>query len=304
MKRHCIAAIVLWALLFQLLLVVGGLHVRADPIVIEVSRSDHANIGSGLCLGTNVSMPEAYVDIDIVGDIVAEYGFRYTINVSCQFLLQTVTGQNFTTAFVYPSEWGLFSQPEATFKSFRIGLNGSEIDFSVIEWVELMDTYDINASEWQWLDNNQFALFSLEMPPNSTCVVNVEADITLHSSAHDFAFAYCIGSARSWDGNTHQVIQMDFKNHMNLLEHGFLPENYEVRTVENETEAIRWDFLISELDDNYVTFWAAQHEIFTYESDQFSNPLHIILAAFFIIVLPIVTFGAFCIKTKAQAPKV
>jgi len=299
-KRYCVAAIVLSALLFQLLLVVGSLHVRGDPIVIEVSRTDQANIGSCLCLGSNVSMPEANVDIDIV----VEYGFRYIINVSCQFLLQTVTGQNFTAAFVYPSEWGLFSQPETRFKSFRISLNGSEIDFSVIEWVELVDTYDVNASKWQWLDNNQFALFSLEMPPNSTCVVSVEADITLHSSAHDFAFAYCIGSARSWDGNTHQVIQMNFKNHTNLLEHGFLPENHEDLTVGNETETIRWDFLISELDDNYVTFWAAQHEVITYEPDQFSNPLHIILAAFFIIVLPIVTFGAFCIKTKAQTPKV
>jgi hypothetical protein len=142
------------------------------------------------------------------------------------------------------------------------------------------------------------------MPPNSTCIVSVEADITLHSSAHDFEFAYCIGSARSWDGNTHQVIQLDFKNHANLLEHGFLPENYEDLTVENETETIRWDFLISELEDNYVTFWAAQHTPITYEPDQFSDPLHIILAAFFIIVLPIVTFGAFCIKTKAQTLKV
>jgi hypothetical protein len=297
-KRHCITVIVLWALLFQLLIAVTIPNVRADPIVIEVSRSDQVNIGSGLCLGSNISMPEAYVDIDIVMDIVVEHGFRYIINVSCQFLLQTVSGQNFTTAFVYPSEWGLFSQPEAEFKSFGISVNGSEIDFSVIEWVELMDTYDVNVSKWGWLDSNQFALFSLEMPPNSTYIVSVEADIALHSSAHNFAFAYCIGSARSWDGNTHQVIQMDFKNHTNLLEHGFLPENYEDLTVENETEAIRWDFLISELDENYVTFWAAQHEAPTYERGPFSNPLHIVLAALFIIVLPIVAFSAYCIKTK------
>ncbi|MCK4483268.1 MAG: hypothetical protein KAU89_00480, partial [Candidatus Thorarchaeota archaeon] len=66
MKRHCITVIVLWALLFQLLIAVTIPNVRADPIVIEVSRSDQVNIGSGLCLGSNISMPEAYVDIDIV----------------------------------------------------------------------------------------------------------------------------------------------------------------------------------------------------------------------------------------------
>jgi len=79
---------VLWALFFQILIVIGDSHVRADPIVIEVSTSDQANIGSGLCLGSNVSMPEAYVDIDIV----VEYGFRYIIIVSYEFILQTVTG--------------------------------------------------------------------------------------------------------------------------------------------------------------------------------------------------------------------
>ncbi len=293
MKRHCIAALVLWVLFFQVLVAVGGLHVRAD-LVIEIPVSDQVNIGSGLCLGSNVSMPEAYVDIDII----VEDSFRYIINVSCQFLLQTVTGQNFTTAFVYPSEWGLFSHPEAEFKSFGISINGSEIDFSVIEWADLSETYDFNASEWLWLSSNQFALFSLEMPPNSTRVVSVKADITLHSNTHNFTFAYCIGSARSWDGNTHQVIQMDFRNHTNLLEHGFQPENYENLMGENETKTIRWDFLISELDDNYVAFWASQYEITSYEQDPFSNPLHIVLVVFFTIVLPVVIFSAYCIKTK------
>jgi len=293
-KRHCIAAIVLWALFFQFQIAVEGLHVRADPIVIEIPVSDQVNIGSGLCFGSNVSMPEAYVDIGIV----VEDGFCYIINVSCQFLLQTVTGQNFTTAFVYPSEWGLCSQPEAEFKSFGISINGSEIDFSVMEWADLLDTYDFDASDWLWLGSNQFAIFSLEMPPNSTLVVSVEADITLHSNAHNFTFAYCIGSARSWDGNTHQVIQMDLTNHANLLEHGFEPENYEDLMVENETETIRWEFLISELDDNYVTFWAAQYEVSTYKPDPFSNPLHIVLAVFFTIVLPIIIFSAYYIKTK------
>jgi hypothetical protein len=143
-KRHCIAAIVLCALFFQFQIAVEGLHVRADPIVIEIPVSDQMNIGSGLCLGSNVSMPEAYVDIDIV----VEDGFCYTINVSCQFLLQTVTGQNFTTGFVYPSEWGLLSQPETEFKSFRISINGSEIDFSIIEGAGLLETYDFDASDW------------------------------------------------------------------------------------------------------------------------------------------------------------
>ena len=299
MKRRYIAAIVLWVLFFQFQIAVEGLHVRADPIVIEVPLSDHMDIGSGLCLGSNVSMPEAFVNISII----VEDAFCYTINMSCQFLLQTITGQNFTTAFVYPSEWGLFSEPEVGFKSFGIRINGSEIDFSVMEWADILETYDFDASDWLWLASNQFAVFSLEMPPNSTRVVNVEADITLHSYAHDFTFAYCIGSARSWDGNTHQVIQMDFKNNANLLEHGFQPENYEDLMVDNETETIRWEFLISELDDNYVTFWASQYENTSYEPDSYSNPLHIVLAAFFTIVLPIVIFSAYCIKTKDQTPK-
>ena len=221
MKRHCIAVIVLWALLFQFLIVVGAIHVRADPIVVEIPVFDQMNTGSGLCLGSNVSMPEAYVDIDIV----VEEGFRYSINVSCQFLLQTIPGQNFTTAFVYPSEWSNGPPPETEFKSFEISINGSDIDFSVIEWADLLETYEFDASEWLWLGSNQFALFSLEMPPNSTLVVSVEADITFHSNANRFTFAYCIGSARSWDGNTHQAIQMDFRDNANLVEHGFLPEN-------------------------------------------------------------------------------
>lgn len=168
--------------------------------------------------------------------------------------------------------------------------------------MDLKDNYNVNASEWYWLENNQFALFSLEMLPNSTYVVSVEADITLQSSAYNFTFAYCIGSARSWDGNTHQVIQMDFRNHTNLLEHGFLRDIYENLTVEDETETIRWDFLLSELDDNYITFWVAQHEATSYEQDPFSNPLDIVLASFFIIVLPVVVFSAYCIKTKDETP--
>lgn len=299
-KRHCIAAIVLWVLFFQFQIAVEGLYVRADPIVIWVPVSDHMDIGSGLCLGSNVSMPEAYVDIDIA----VEDSFCYTINMSCQFLLQTVTGQNFTTAFVYPSEWGLLTEPEPEFKSFEIRINGSEIDFTIIEWADLLETYDFDASDWLWLGSNQFAVFSLEMLPNSTRVVNVEADITLHSYGHNFTFAYCMGSARSWDGNTHQVIQMEFTNHANLLEHGFHPENYEDIMVENETETIRWEFLISELDDNYVTFWAVQHEVSTYERDPFSNPLHVVIVAICAIVLPVVIFSAYYIKTKDQTPKV
>ena len=299
MKRHYIAAIVLWVLFFQFVIAVGGLHVRAD-LVIEVPVFDQMNTGSGLCIGSNVSMPKAYVDIDIV----VEEGFCYIINVSCQFLLQTIPGQNFTTAFVYPSEWSNGPPPETEFKSFEISINGSKIDFSIIEWADLLETYDFNASEWLWLGSNRFALFSLEMPPNSTLVVGVEADITFHSNANRFTFAYCIGSARSWDGNTHQVIQMDFRDNANLVKHGFQPENYENIEVENETETIRWDFLITELDDNYVTFWGSHYETTSIEQGPFSNPLHAVLAVFFTIVLPLVIFSVYCIKTKDQTSKV
>ena len=66
MKRRYIAAIVLWVFFFQFQIAVEGLHVRADPIVIEVPLSDHMDIGSGLCLGSNVSMPEAFVNISII----------------------------------------------------------------------------------------------------------------------------------------------------------------------------------------------------------------------------------------------
>ena len=41
-----------------------------------------------------------------------------------------------------------------------------------------------------------------------------------------------------------------------------------------------------------------RNEAPTYERGPFSNPLHIVLAALFIIVLPIVAFSAYCIKTK------
>jgi len=91
---------------------------------------------------------------------------------------------------------------------------------------------------------------------------------------------------------------MDFRDNANLVEHGFQPENYEDIKAENETETVRWEFLISELDDNYVTFWASHHETTSYEQDPFSNSLHIVLAVFFTIVLPIVIFTAYCIKTK------
>jgi len=251
------------------------------PPPIEYVQTD---TGGLFCIASNVSMPEVIVNVTIhLTDT-----WNYDINVSCAFTITSLLEQNLTTAFVYPSMWTHFSpEQNISVHSFDICVNDSTTEFALLPFDEFKSKYNLNQTDWYLVSDCEFALFNFSINSENPIVVDVFASFSSFSTGHEFIFEYVVDTARRWEGDTHEIIglQFDRDDETEIIEYGFWPESNYVLTGGNYSALLTWDFLIHDFEYDRVNFVVQQREYPVYRHVYPPNPYYLELAILSVLVL-------------------
>jgi hypothetical protein len=221
------------------------------PMTIYMTQTESGGFYS---LATNVTLPEALVNVTI--DLTDSW--RYHVNVTCDFIVNSQTDQNLTTAFVYPSYW-----ISATVDKFQIWVNETLTNYSILHVDEFKDKYDLNQTDWSYVRDCDFALFNFTIRSENPVIVHVLSEFDSYSTADEFIFEYIVETARGWEGNTHEIVQLQFNRHVgtNITKYWYSPEEYASFSGSEYAAQVIWDFYIQDFDYGRVSFSVQQREL-------------------------------------------
>jgi hypothetical protein len=252
-KARCrIAAIVV----LEFLTVLSLAAVCAIPARADIALMSYLDEGVAVHNGTHICMPEAHVRVNITWD-----GGLHT-SMRAEFHLFTNTTQNTTVGFVPPEliGWG-----EGHTFHLAIDVNGSEMDYAMLNWSDLgvdngFTTELVNALG-TWLEEAQYAVFNIELQANSTSIISVTSSTSqVWSYVNWVGYNYIVASARTFEGDTHEVVHMELIEESPFLNVSFWPNSCLTLTKEGiQTDAI-WDFNVSEFQDDTVSMHATVQE--------------------------------------------
>jgi hypothetical protein len=239
---------------------------------------------------TNISMPYAEVN----ASIHLSGSWSYNISVSCSFYLLSLTTQNLTTAFVYPSVWSSwYDDPLVLFDYFTIHANGSLLNHTILSYDDFKFRYDSNQTDWDKVDDCDFAAFNFSIDAAEPIFIDVNIEFTTDSQAHDFVFDYIVDTARGWEGDTHEIVNIDFKRDIDteIIRYSWYPNDSLVVMGNNYTADVTWDFHISSFQYDRVTFIVQQQEHPTYHGSLPPNPYFWVPTAVLVTAVILILFG-------------
>lgn len=205
------------------------ISVSANPLTISSATS-----GSFFCFSSNISMPEASVNITLIcRDIVPTNSsgptFFYEMDMQSSFVVQSENDQNTTMAFAYPVNWNNYYIPVIFDEmQFEVFVDDTEVPTLI---VTLSET-GFNLSElsyegqvaWGFMMDNQFVLFNITLQAYHAVTVKVNTNATMSSDADIFDFDYCVGTARAWNGDTLEEVRIQLLNTTQYVENSFRPQ--------------------------------------------------------------------------------
>lgn len=250
------------------------------PPPIEIVQTESGGLYS---TARNISMPNVEVNVTIH----LSGSWYYSINVSCSFNISSLTSQNLTTAFVYPSAWYHFTSPEnISMKVFNIKVNNTTVNHTFLHFDEFKDDYDFNQTDWDNVADCEFALFNFSINSNEPLFIDVETDFEVWSVGHDFIFQYIVDTARAWEGDTHETVRIEFSRDLDteIIEYRQNPNDSLDFVGSDYVATMIWDFDISTFLHDRVTFAVQQREHPRYNPVPYPNP--------FILLPLIVTVAA------------
>jgi len=239
-------AIIVWTLLSILLISNQIPHSQANLGNVAMMQE-----GSTYHNGTFISMPSADVSINITRN--EDYAI---VNMTATFLVYTNTTQNATLAFVYPSfaSSNLVndSQNDAvvTNGKMQIQANGTMMDYTIVYWDDFIesgftDNFLYNAPYVQPFAD--FAMFELELIANTTLVFTVASDsVFVLTNINVFQYHYIVGSARTFQGDTHEKVHLHLIEESPFLDVEFFPNETLILTQDGIVTDAIWEFDISE----------------------------------------------------------
>lgn len=199
--------------------------------------------------GTFLMMPEASVQINITRD---EYGCSALI--MCLFTIQTNVTQNSTLAFVFPREEDINRPEDRIWSDMHINLNGTNVNYTILDWEELGWDLDNNTSEYHqdWYTDSSYAVFDTTITANTSIQLEVYAHGEMSLSSNYCELEYIVGSARTFIGDTHEKIIINVVEHVPFLNKDFYPESHLVVYTDGNVTTAAWEFQISEFESDSV----------------------------------------------------
>ena len=228
-KRMYILSVLILLLIIPVYSIKG---VDANPVPFTF---DFLDMGTTLSLAQNVSMPTADVDILISSTRSSLLydertyipGFNYTIEMNANFQIVSEISQNACIAFVYPETWGRWNEQDTTFLDMQIRLNETPMPYIVADVDDVLDyMLELNLTEEtsQLFDLN-YAVINASLIEG--CVYNLDVEAIIHVSLYYdiFSFFYWVRSARTWDGTTHESVEISVENSDIIRNVTFFPED-------------------------------------------------------------------------------
>lgn len=236
-------------------------HVSANPMSVG-----SANSGGFFCLSSNISMPEANVNISLVCREVIPTSssgpiFVYEVEMNSSFLVISECDENTTIAFAYPATWKnwgtLIEFEDIQFEVFVDDvevptqiLNISEIGIDFIELFYVF--YHEDFESWAFLLDNEFVLFNISLEAANGSLLEVYTNFDVSSDGDIFEFEYCVGTAKTWNGTTIEEVRIQLANTSQYLENSFYPEDSLVVTSGVNRTTGCWSLDFSSFTENYV----------------------------------------------------
>lgn len=211
-------------------------------------------IMGGAMSNSSLSLPRANAKIRIVH---TEAG-AIDISVACNFEVIASDRVNASLAFVYPQYWHLGSSLSNVW--FNIAINDTILDHMVANYSYLVSHgYTLNSTELSgtWIESAEFALFSYEMQAAKTYVVRVTTPAYPMQSNNYASFSYIIASAKTFQGQTHQTVEIHVIEETPFEEFSFQPVTYLTESTNGTGTTAFWDLVINQNTDiNSIDFSA------------------------------------------------
>lgn len=224
---------------------------QAEADIANVSYLDH---GATFHNATYLRMSDASAEIIFMYGNDSNY-----VSIACEFSIVSNTTQNATLAFVLPricTLYGLGSTPgfaEISIQVDSVPTNVTFLTWEQLNWSAPLDS-GLHEASWLWLNTSEYAVFDVELVEAVPINVTVASTVINPASSHSFTFTYTVGSARTFDGDTHQRVHARIIEEKPLISLSCWPIEFLENTTENGTTDLTWDFNISEFSLNEVSF--------------------------------------------------
>ncbi|MGY5874925.1 MAG: hypothetical protein RTU30_04190 [Candidatus Thorarchaeota archaeon] len=212
----CVAVLLIWCSVIPFYF---SETANANPISI-----DQFTTGTTIGLANNLSMPSADVRISISSVIISSSSYsrvyNHTVTMNSEFHIISSTSQDAGIAFAYPDTWGM-TYREVSNLNMQIRLNETSVPYIVLAGSNLVIPESLDLSEE--LDYLRLAVINVSLSEETTYSVEVDASFQISQPDTTFRFRYFVGSARSWEGQTHETVELIVENSNLLGEVSFSP---------------------------------------------------------------------------------
>lgn len=182
-------------------------YVAANPL-----SWDQFEIGAAAALTENVSMPLANVNVTISSvkhnqTIGVAPVFNHMITMNSRFDIISTDTQNCCIAFAYPDTWG-YGHQDIMYPKFGINFDNMLMPYSVINGSDLT----LPNIQTEYLDYVRLAVIEVNLEANTTHILRVSTQMQITLDQNLLRFKYCVGSAKAWEGETHETVRVEIAN--------------------------------------------------------------------------------------------
>jgi hypothetical protein len=249
---------------FSVALLIAVLLVSSFPdLIFHDGAANPIAIGSDqsfgfLILDSNMSMPEALVNMTIAPIPQGGTSVSYNITMNAVYTFLTPTNQNATIGLACPNNW--FDRGYEA----RIFDNGSLIPHIFLHYNELVGENDTYPVGYQYLD---YVTFNCTLEAGNPTDIIVQLDLGTLTHQNGLSFHYWVASARTWNGTTHETIIMNLKN-PSLLRSCYFSPNVSLTVVSKPSWRIAtWNLDMDVFEDDVVGFSTMHYQPFWPEID-------------------------------------
>ena len=199
--------------------------------------------------GTFLQMPQANVSFHIENSL--NYRQEVLVNSTCNFMILSNTTQNATLAFVYHDVYSMYHNADSIWTNMTIFVNDIEVNYTRYHWDDL--SWGINPFGYGTrAQDAEFATFELELNQDIPVYIRIESTASGYVLANWLDIEYIFGSARSFNGDTHQRIVATIIENQPFYDTNYYPTDYLSVTKIGNTTTVGWDFIVSDMEDDEV----------------------------------------------------
>ncbi|MGQ4911092.1 MAG: hypothetical protein ACP6KW_02895 [Candidatus Thorarchaeota archaeon] len=241
--------------LLMVVLLIASIGITEQVVEVSADIATYLRLVEGgvLSNGTYLYMPSADVDF-----LIENNEDNISVNSWCDFTVISNITQNATLAFIGPTAQG--HGVTSLWSNMSISIDGLEVNFTRYEWyeVEWCDEFLTNMS---MQDAGDLAVFSVDLQADVPTVIHVRTQAAEHVYSTYFDIRYTFGTARSFNGDTHQKITAQIIENIPFVSSDFEPEEgLDIVTTSNST-TLDWDFNVSQMtvDEIWMHFGLVEY---------------------------------------------